>query len=212
MAVSQKTWISFCLTDILMVNAVCWAKFERVSLGEYRIAALSWMFRKSKIAWDKLLIASVRHILRKYGITNGVLILDESDRARSKNTKRIHKAHKQRHKASGGYVNGQTIVLLLLVTDSITVPVGFKFYMPNPAISAWASRHTAEIEFIAVVKDEILPLEVKSGTSRQKKSLIVYGEKFKPSVLFRSTLMNFKEDGKIRNYPLYAVSLFLKGL
>ncbi|MBU1195784.1 MAG: ATP-binding protein [Proteobacteria bacterium] len=74
----------------------------------------------------------------------------------------------------------------------------------------WASRHTAEIDFIAAVKDEILPLEVKSGTSRQKKSLIVYGEKFKPPVLSRSTLMNFKEDGKIRNYPLYAVSLFLK--
>jgi len=84
---SQKTWLSFCLTGILMVNAVCWAKFERVSLGDYKIAALSWMFRKSKIAWDKLLIASVWHILKKYGITNGVLVLDESDRARSKNTK-----------------------------------------------------------------------------------------------------------------------------
>ena len=137
---SQKTWLSFCLTGILMVNAVCWAKFERVSLGDYKISALSWMFRKSKIPWDKLLIASVRHILKKYGITNGVLVLDESDRARSKNTKRIHKAHKQKHKASGGYVNGQTIVLLLLVTDSITVPVGFKFYMPDPAISAWTKE------------------------------------------------------------------------
>ena len=59
--------------------------------------------------------------LENYGITSGVLVLDESDRARSKNTKRIHKAHKQKHKASGGYVNGQTVVLLLLVTDSITV-------------------------------------------------------------------------------------------
>lgn len=76
----------------------------------------------------------------------------------------------------------------------------------------WASKHTAEIDFIAVVKDEILPIEIKAGISRQKKSLLVYGEKFKPSVLSRSTLMNFKEDGKIRNYPLYAVALFLKGL
>ena len=30
---SQKTWLSFCITGILMVNAVCWAKFERVSLA-----------------------------------------------------------------------------------------------------------------------------------------------------------------------------------
>lgn len=134
---TQKTWLSFCLTGILMVNTVCWAKFERASLGNYKLPAISWMFRQSKILWDHLLIASVRHTLKKYGITSGVLVLDESDRARSKNTTRIHKAHKQKHKASGGYVNGQTIVLLLLVTDSITVPVGFKFYMPDPMISVW---------------------------------------------------------------------------
>ena len=114
---TQKTWLNFCLTGILMVNAVCWAKFERASLGNYKLAALSWMFRKGKIFWDYLLIASVMLILTKYGIISGVLVLDESDRARSKNTKRIYKTHKQKHKASGGYVNGQTVVLLLLVTD-----------------------------------------------------------------------------------------------
>lgn len=133
----QMSWLSFCLTGILMVNAVCWAKFERASIGSYKLAALSWMFRKSKISWDFLLFASVKLIFKKFGITGGVLVFDESDRARSKTTKRIYKTHKQKHKASGGYVNGQTVVLLLLVTDSITVPVGFKFYMPDPVVSAW---------------------------------------------------------------------------
>jgi len=133
----QMSWLSFCLTGILMVNAVCWAKFERASIGSYKLAALSWMFRKSKISWDFLLFTSVRLIFKKFGITGGVLVFDESDRARSKTTKRIYKTHKQKHKASGGYVNGQTVVLLLLVTDSITVPVGFKFYMPDPVVSAW---------------------------------------------------------------------------
>ena len=74
----------------------------------------------------------------------------------------------------------------------------------------WSSENTAEVDFVVSLKNQILPLEVKAGVSRQKKSLCVYGEKFKPSVLSRSTLMNFKEDGNIRNYPLYAVSLFLK--
>nr|WP_249060512.1 transposase [Desulfobacter hydrogenophilus] len=133
----QKSWLSFCLTGILMVNAVCWAKFERASIGSYKLAALSWMFRKSKISWDFILFASVKLIFKKFGITGGVLVFDESDRARSKTTKRIYKTHKQKHKASGGYVNGQTVVLLLLVTDSITIPVGFKFYMPDPVVSAW---------------------------------------------------------------------------
>ena len=74
----------------------------------------------------------------------------------------------------------------------------------------WSSKKTAEVGFVVGFKNQILPLEVKAEISKQKKSLRVYGEKFKPSVLSRSTLMNFKEDGKVRDYPLYAVSLFLK--
>ena len=83
-------------------------------------------------------IASVKLILRRYDIKEGIAVLDELDRARScKRTKRIHKTYKQKDKKTGGYVNGQTVVLLLLVTDSITFPVGFKFYMPDPAQTTW---------------------------------------------------------------------------
>jgi len=136
----QRLWLGFCLTGILLTNTVCWAKFERASLGIYRIAALSWMFRDAKIAWNYLLLASVTMVLAQHGITEGVLVLDESDRARSKRTKRIHKVHKQKHKASGGYVNGQTVVLLLLVSESVTFPVGFAFYMPDPVLSQWTKE------------------------------------------------------------------------
>jgi DDE superfamily endonuclease len=136
----QRMWLGFCLTGVLLTNSVCWAKFERASLGDYKIAALSWMFREAKVAWDYLLLASVTLVLERHGITEGVLVLDESDRSRSKRTKRIHKAHKQKHKASGGYVNGQTVVLLLLVTQSVTFPVGFAFYMPDPMLTAWVKE------------------------------------------------------------------------
>ena len=136
----QRIWLGFCLTGVLLTNSVCWAKFERASLGDYKIAALSWMFREAKVAWEHLLLASVTLVLERHGITEGVLVLDESDRSRSKRTKRIHKAHKQKHKASGGYVNGQTVVLLLLVTQSVTFPVGFAFYMPDPMLTAWVKE------------------------------------------------------------------------
>jgi DDE superfamily endonuclease len=136
----QRFWLGFCLTGMLLTNSVCWAKFERASLGDYKIAALSWMFREAKVAWTHLLLASVTLVLERHGITEGVLVLDESDRARSKRTKRIHKVHKQKHKASGGYVNGQTVVLLLLVTQSVTIPVGFAFYMPDPVLTAWTKE------------------------------------------------------------------------
>ena len=134
---SQKIWLGFCLTGILLMNSVCWAKFERASLGSYKVSALSWMFRDAKIYWHYLLQGSVSLILKRYGIKEGVIAIDESDRARSKRTKRIHHVHKQKHKASGGYINGQTVVLLLLVTESVSFPVGFAFYMPDPLLTKW---------------------------------------------------------------------------
>ncbi len=136
----QSVWLGFCLTGILLTNSVCWAKFERASLGERKIAALSWMFREAKVAWDYLLLASVTLVLKRHGITEGVLVLDESDRARSKRTKRIYGVHKQKHKVSGGYVSGQTVVLLLLVTQTVTLPVGFAFYRPDPVLTAWSKE------------------------------------------------------------------------
>ena len=150
---TQKTWLGFCLTLMLLMNSVCWAKFERASLGKYKIAALSWMFREAKIAWQYLLIASVILILQSYGISEGALVVDESDRQRSKRTKRIHKAYKQKHKASGGYVNGQTVVLLLLVSGLITFPVGFAFYMPDPMLKAWNKENKRLIKAGVAKKD-----------------------------------------------------------
>lgn len=96
-----------------------------------------------RIAWYLLLHASVRLILRKYGITKRQLVIDDSDHSRSKTTKRLFKTYKQKDKGTGGYVNGRTIVLLLLVTSSITVHVGFVFYMQDPKQSAWHKVHPA---------------------------------------------------------------------
>ncbi len=73
----------------------------------------------------------------------------------------------------------------------------------------WTSKHQAEVDFVVQIGEHVFPLEVKAGISKQKKSLRVYGDKYKPPVLSRSTLMNFKEDGHVRNYPLYALWQFL---
>jgi len=72
----------------------------------------------------------------------------------------------------------------------------------------WTSQSSAEVDFIIPFNEEIFPLEVKAGISKKKKSLKVYGEKYHPPILSRSTLMNFKHDNNICNYPLYAISLF----
>lgn len=77
----------------------------------------------------------------------------------------------------------------------------------------WASEGIAEVDFVISQEQQIFPLEVKAGFSKKKKSLLVYDEKFSKEengsvVLSRASLRNFALDGKIINYPLYAICLF----
>jgi hypothetical protein len=134
---TQQTWLKFCLMGILLTNTVCWAAFQCAGLGNYQLGALSWMFRHSKLSWDMLLQASVGLVLRHFKIASGVLAADDSDHRRAKRTSKIHAAHKIFDKKTGGYFNGQCIVFLLLVTPLVTLPVGFRFYRPDPKQTAW---------------------------------------------------------------------------
>src|SRR5207253_6853979 len=137
MSATQRTWLAFCVTAVRVTNSICWARFERASLGTYALAALSWMFRHSKMPWDPLLVASVRVILRHHGITWGTLVIDDTDNPRSKSAKALAYLYKLRDNESGGYLWGQSLVFLVLVTPKISIPVGFVFYQPAPELSAW---------------------------------------------------------------------------
>jgi len=137
LSVRQKGFIAFCIYATCLTNSICWAKFERASLGSYTVGALSWMLRQSKIPWDQLLTASVQAICQTYGITEGIGVVDELDHQRSKRTKRLYKRHKIKDKKTGGYFMGQCVVFLIIVTPVVTIPVGFRFYQPDPAITAW---------------------------------------------------------------------------
>jgi len=143
MSALQRAWLSFCLTAILVTNSICWARFERASLGTYSLAALSWMFRHSKMPWEHLLVASVRVILCQYGITSGNLVIDDTDNQRSKSAKTLAHLYKLRDKESGGYLWGQSLVFLLLVTPKISLPVGVVFYQPAPELSTWYKTEKA---------------------------------------------------------------------
>ena len=143
MSAMQRTWLAFCVTAVLVTHSICWARFARASLGTYSLAAFSWMFRHSKIPWDDLLVASVRVILRPYGITSGSLVIDDTDNQRSKSAHTLAHLSKLRDKESGGYIWGQSLVFLVLVTPKISIPVGFTFYQPAPELSAWYRQEKA---------------------------------------------------------------------
>ena len=134
---TQKNWIAFCLTGIWVTKTFSWSEFSRQSLGAFKDGASSEMFRNSSIFWEGLLIAATTAMIKKYSITGGYLIIDDTDNPRSKSTSRISKVHKIYDKKTGGYFMGQNIVFLLLVTDKVTIPVGFKFYQPDPKKTEW---------------------------------------------------------------------------
>lgn len=73
----------------------------------------------------------------------------------------------------------------------------------------WVSDGIAEVDFVIDHDLSIFPLEVKAGmTVGHKKSLKIYDEKYTPKTLSRTSLQNLSYDGKIINYPLYAIYLF----
>jgi predicted AAA+ superfamily ATPase len=73
----------------------------------------------------------------------------------------------------------------------------------------WISKgKKAELDFLCEFDSRIYPLEAKAGINPKSKSLNSFDLQFNPTVLSRTTLLNMRCDGKIRNYPLYAITLF----
>jgi len=71
----------------------------------------------------------------------------------------------------------------------------------------WRSRGgRAELDFLLEHEAQVVPLEVKAGVNPKSKSLRSFDQQFSPAVLARTSLLNLKQDGKVCNVPLYAVS------
>ena len=71
----------------------------------------------------------------------------------------------------------------------------------------WTSKSDAEVDFTLQVRDEILPVEVKSGTSKNLKSLRSYANKYNPKFIYRISPRNFIQSEDFINIPLYACFL-----
>jgi hypothetical protein len=143
MSAMPRAWLAFWVTAVVVTHAMCWARFARARLGTYALAALSWMFRHSKMPWDDLLVASVRVLLHHQGITAGSLLSDATDTPRSKAAHPLAPLYKLRDTESGGYLGGQRLVFLVVVTPTISLPVGCTFYQPAPELSAWDKQEKA---------------------------------------------------------------------
>lgn len=135
----QKAWLSFCIMCIIVTESICWRKYVRVGLGKYSEALLSYYFC-CNMTWNLLIATSIRIVLESFGTYEGILVIDDSGKKRSKVTTKIPFVHYYKDKESTGTIRGQETVLLVLVTPLITILVGCEFYEPDPNYTAWAKE------------------------------------------------------------------------
>ena len=66
-------------------------------------------------------------------------------------------------------------------------------------------RGNCEVEFVADLKNNIIPIEVKAETNLKAKSLKTYCDKYKPKTAIRSSMADYKKEEWLINLPLYAI-------
>jgi hypothetical protein len=76
----------------------------------------------------------------------------------------------------------------------------------------WTSSGEAEVDFVIQHDNSIYPIEVKSGKSRNLKSLRSYQSKNNPQLLFRLSPRNFYKDNEFINLPLYSAFILSQSI
>jgi predicted AAA+ superfamily ATPase len=71
----------------------------------------------------------------------------------------------------------------------------------------WTNENsTAEVDFVIQNEEEIIPIEVKSGTSTKAVSFKFFCEKYNPPKAIRTSLNDYKQEDWMTNLPLYAIN------
>jgi len=69
----------------------------------------------------------------------------------------------------------------------------------------WTTEGKAELDFVLQKDNEIISVEVKTGTRTKSKSLAMFVEKYKPAYSIRISSKNFGFENNIKSVPIYAV-------
>ena len=71
----------------------------------------------------------------------------------------------------------------------------------------WTGGETSEVDFVMQYGAEIIPMEVKSGTNVNAKSLKVFRETYSPKISIRFSMRNTRLDNGLQNISLFHVFL-----
>ena len=75
----------------------------------------------------------------------------------------------------------------------------------------WSNENgQAEVDFVFQNGSDIIPLEVKAAENLQSKSLKSYCAKYSPVIAIRTSMSDYRQEEKLTNLPLYAISQLQK--
>ena len=92
--------------------------------------AIYAMLRRGKTPFDSLFWGSLKHIFSLARIRNITIKIDDTDRVRCKSCRILPFVRKAMCKVTRGWIQAQSIVFIILVSDKITVPIWFYFHRP----------------------------------------------------------------------------------
>jgi len=79
--------------------------------------------------------------------------------------------------------------------------------MKGLSIHYWsADNSNGEIDFLLQKDDRIIPVEVKAEENLQSKSLKVFSQKYNLTTGLRFSMSDFRDQGWMKNVPLYAIA------
>jgi hypothetical protein len=134
---SQLRFLLFCLSTMVLHGHLMGTSIALQSLGALSASTVSYMLRSSSTPFLELWKAAVCILFEIYNPTRACLIIDDTDRPRCKVIKRLGFVFKTICKVTGGYILAQNVVFVCLVTDKFTIPIAFRFYVPDPELKKW---------------------------------------------------------------------------
>lgn len=77
--------------------------------------------------------------------------------------------------------------------------------------SYWeADGGSAEIDFVAQLGADVIPIEVKAGINLRARSLASYRARYTPHFALRTSLATYEHNAALFNIPLYAIGAFVQ--
>ena len=78
---------------------------------------------------------------------------------------------------------------------------------PKHIMYYWSSEANAEVDFITEIKNNVVPIEVKSGLNVKAKSLKTFRDNYHPKLAVRFSLKPLEYNDGLLNLPLYLAGI-----